>query len=351
MAKQKSKSKPRREFDIGAWVAKSNVLVEYKTSRGAAVVGKSEQVLESRAGKDLKGHVQLVFTSPPFPLNRKKKYGNLEGKEFKKWLRDYALKLRRLLTDDGSIVIEMGNAWEPGLPVMSTLAIETLLAFKKAADLHLCQEFIWYNPARLPTPAQWVTVERIRVKDAFTRLWWLSASPNPKADNRRVLTPYSGSMKSLLRTQKYNSGKRPSEHVIGAKSFLKNNGGAIPPNVLGLDGDDLTEAPSNLLIGGNTNGTDAYHQFCKSRGLILHPARMPMSLAKFFINLCTSEGDLVLDPFGGSNTTGAAAEELGRRWVTIEADQQYAAGGRGRFAKLASKVPPMAVQVSQPASA
>lgn len=348
VAKAKRKSKPRRQLDVGDWIGKHPKLeVEYATKKGAVVVGLSEAVLDSKAGKALTGQVQLVFSSPPFPLNRKKKYGNLEGREFKKWLRDYAKRLGRLLTDDGSIVIEMGNAWEPGLPVMSTLAIETLLAFKEAGKFHLCQEFIWFNTARLPTPAQWVTIERIRVKDAFTRLWWLSPTPNPKADNRRVLTPYSGSMKSLLRTQKYNSGTRPSEHKIGPKSFLKNNGGAIPPNVLDISSDDIAEFPSNLLVGGNTNGTDAYHVFCKTRGLTLHPARMPIALAKFFINLCTTEGDLVFDPFGGSNTTGAAAEELGRRWITIEAKKDYAASGRGRFPELAAKVPPRASTLTE----
>lgn len=321
-----------KPLDVSRWAASGRDLeVAYSTPLGAALVGKSENVLSSASGKKLRGRVQLVFTSPPFPLNRKKKYGNLSGVEFTEWLSNYAVKLCDLLTPDGSIVIEMGNAWQPGVPVMSTLAIETLLAFKKAAKLHLCQEFVWYNPARLPTPAQWVTVDRIRVKDAFTRLWWLSPSTHPKADNRRVLAPYSGSMKSLLRTQKYNSGKRPSEHVISPRSFLKDNGGAIPPNVLAIETEELHEAPGNILVGGNTNGTDAYHAYCRENGLTLHPARMPIALAKFFINLCTEPGDVVLDPFGGSNTTGAAANDLGRRWVTIEAEAKYADAGRGRF--------------------
>ncbi len=342
MADSKRVTTRSQTFDVQKWTkANPSIAVEYHTSRGAALVSKSEAVFSGAAGKALKGRVQLVFTSPPFPLNRKKKYGNLEGKEFKKWLRDFAPTLRELLTPDGSIVIEMGNAWQPRLPVMSTLAIETLLAFKNAADLYLCQEFIWYNPARLPTPAQWVTVNRMRVKDAFTRLWWLSPTPYPKADNKRVLAPYSGSMKSLLKKQKYNSGKRPSEHVINETSFLTDNGGAIPPNVLDIDNDEVVEFPNNLLVGANTNGTDAYHEFCKTRGLTLHPARMPTALAKFFINLCTDEEDLVLDPFGGSNTTGAAAESLKRRWISIEAEKNYAAAGRGRFPELAAQIPPI----------
>jgi DNA modification methylase len=62
-----------------------------------------------------------------------------------------------------------------------------------------------------------------------------------------------------------------------------------------------------------------------------HPARMQMGLASFFIEFLTKPGDLVLDPFGGSNTSGYAAEMLGRRWLSVEANEEYALGSRGRF--------------------
>jgi len=58
---------------------------------------------------------------------------------------------------------------------------------------------------------------------------------------------------------------------------------------------------------------------------------MPVELAAFFIEFLTDEGDLVLDPFGGSNTTGEAAERLSRRWLTVEVNAEYIAGARGRF--------------------
>jgi hypothetical protein len=307
--------------------------VEYSTALGASIVGRSEDLLCGAASQDLRGKVQLVFTSPPFPLNRKKKYGNLEGEEFKEWLRSYALPLRDTLTENGSIVLEMGNAWEPGAPVMSTLAIEALLDFKKEANLFLCQEFVWYNPAKLPTPAQWVTIERIRVKDSFTRLWWLSPTPKPKANNRNVLAPYSSSMKKLLKNGTYNAGRRPSQHLIGPTSFLSDNGGAIPPNVLVVrkEDDAQGEIPSNVLTGSNTGNGDAYDVYCRAHGVSRHPARMPREIPEFFVKLCTTEGDLVLDPFAGSNTTGAVAEELGRRWLAIEANRAYARPGAARF--------------------
>jgi site-specific DNA-methyltransferase (cytosine-N4-specific) len=317
-------------FRVPDWASQNDLKIAYKTGLGVSVVGKSEQVLGSAAGAPLQGKVQLVFTSPPFPLNRKKRYGNLEGEQFREWLVGYAKLLRSLLTEDGAIVMEMGNAWEPGLPVMSTLAMETLLDFKRAADLYLCQEFVWFNPARLPTPAAWVTVNRLRVKDAFTRVWWLSPTPYPKADNRRVLQPYSGSMKSLLERGSYNAGKRPSQHRIGETSFLKDHGGAIPPNVLELDPPPL----NNVLVEGNTNSFSDYRAYCKEAGIDPHPATMPVSLARFFVSMCTEQGDVVLDPFAGSNTTGVAAEQLGRQWVSIEASEPYADSGIGHFPQL-----------------
>lgn len=266
--------------------------------------------------RDLRRKVSLIFTSPPFPLNRKKKYGNLLGQEYLEWLAGLAPQLVRLLKPDGSIVIEVGNSWNPGEPTMSTLAMESLLEFKKRGDLHLCQQFVCHNPARLPSPAQWVNIERIRVKDSFTQVWWFSPSPRPDACNRRVLQEYSGAMKKLLRRGSYNAGTRPSQHDISEESFLRNNGGAIP---------------SNVLTFSNTTNREDYLDYCKDHGLAPHPARMPIGLAEFFVKFLTSPRNLVFDPFGGSNVTGAAAESLKRRWVAVEANHEYIRGSRGRF--------------------
>ncbi|OPY30977.1 MAG: putative methyltransferase [Methanocella sp. PtaU1.Bin125] len=286
----------------------------FTTEMGRSYLGLSENVLKGLS--EYNGKIQLILTSPPFPLKRKKKYGNLDGEKYVNWLANYANIFKEFLTPDGSIVIELGNAWNEGSPTMSTLPIESLLNFCKVGNYRLCQEFICYNPARLPTPAQWVTIERVRVKDAFTRLWWLSSTDYPKADNRNVLVEYSKDMKKLLYNKKYNAGKRPSEHVINDKSFLKDNRGAIAPNV---------------IISANTSSCDPYLKYCKANNINLHPCRMSTELAEFFIKFLTSEGDLVLDPFAGSNVVGAKSEELKRRWIAIEAQEEYIKGSLGRF--------------------
>jgi hypothetical protein len=302
----------------------------YRTPRGRLFVGKAEELLTGAGLDAYRGRVQLVFTSPPFPLLRKKKYGNLSGDAYATWLASLAEPLSKLLTPRGSIVIELGNGWNPGTPTVSTVGIKALLAFQEAANLHLCQEFICYNPARLPTPAEWVAVRRTRVKDAFTRVWWLSPIPDPKADNRRVLTEYSDAMKKLLKKGTYTGGKRPSEHQIGVGSFLTDNGGAIPPNVL-VAPEEPCE-PQAVLPIANTASMNGYHALCREKGLPRHPALMPEALVEFFVKFLTDENDLVLDPFAGSNTTGSVAERLGREWIGIEADESYAANSRVRFA-------------------
>ena len=305
----------------------------YRTDLGKYYIGKCEEVLSSLR---IKGKVQLILTSPPFPLNNKKKYGNLNGKEYLEWFTNLAEVFSKVLTPDGSIVIELGNAWEKDRPVQSLLHLNSLISFvnNEKANLRLCQEFICYNPARLPSPAQWVTINRIRTIDSFTHVWWMANSDYPKADNKKVLRPYSKSMKKLLETQTYNAGKRPSEHIISEKSFLTNHEGSISHNVLELesiDGSDDLRLPYSMFKISNTKSNDFYTRTCKERNIIPHPARMPLELASFFIKFLTDENDLVLDPFGGSNTTGFCAEKLNRHWISIEANQEYGEQSKIRF--------------------
>jgi hypothetical protein len=160
--------------------------VAYSTRLGRLIHGTAEEALSSETLRRYQGKIDLVFTSPPFPLNRKKKYGNLKGQEYIDWLAGFALKLRPYLKRRGSIVMEVGNAWEPGHPVMSTLSLRALLSFLDTGNFLLCQQFIYNNPSRLPGPAQWVTVERIRVKDSYSHLWWMSQMDRPKGFNKQV---------------------------------------------------------------------------------------------------------------------------------------------------------------------
>lgn len=288
----------------------------FSTKFGKAFNTTIEDFLRSSDGKSLEGKVQLIFTSPPFPLVVPKKYGNKIGEDYLNWMSNLTPRLSKLLKPNGSMVIEIGNAWDKGVPTMSTLPLRTLMAVADSADLKICQQFVWHNTAKLPGPATWVNVKRERVTDSFTHIWWYSPSEYPKASNRRVLQPYKDGMLNLLKTKKYNSGARASGHKISKTGFLGKNKGAIP---------------SSAILMANTAVDPKYSAWCAKKGISMHPARMPIGLADFFIKFLTTPGDLVLDPFGGSCTTGKSAETLKRQWICIEQNSEYLIGAKGRF--------------------
>lgn len=288
----------------------------FKTNKGQAINSSIEDFLKTKKGKSLIGKVDLIFTSPPYPLIVPKKYGNKQGQEYLNWISEISKGLTKLLSKKGSLVVEIGNAWVKGSPVMSTLPLETLIEISKSTDLKICQQFVWHNPGKLPGPATWVNVKRERITDSYTHIWWYSKTEHPKANNKKVLTPYTDAMLRLIKTKKYNSGERPSGHKISEKGFLSNNGGSIP---------------RSTLIYSNTGSDKKYRDWCISKKVPQHPARMPIDLAEFFIKFLTDKDDVVLDPFGGSCTTGKAAEILGRKWFCIEQRKEYLIGAKGRF--------------------
>ena len=258
--------------------------------------------------------VNLIMTSPPFGLVRKKTYGNEDAHRYCDWFRPFAEGFRRVLKDNGSLVIDIGGAWKPGTPTRSLYHFELLLMLCEEYGFHLCQEHYWWNPSKLPTPAEWVNVRRVRVKDAVNCIWWLSPSPWPKATNRRILAPYSASMRHLLRNG-YKAKLRPSGHDISNK-FNKDNGGSVPPN---------------LLAVANTESNGRYQEYCRKNDYPIHPARYPEELPEYFIRMLTDPGDLVVDPFAGSCVTGAVAEALNRKWVCCELEDEYLHGAVARF--------------------
>jgi site-specific DNA-methyltransferase (cytosine-N4-specific) len=264
--------------------------------------------------------VALVLTSPPFALRRQKAYGNVADSEYSDWFWPFAQEIHRILEPEGSFVLDLGGTWKRGSGTRSLYQYEVILRLSRL--FFLAQEFYWYNPSKLPTPAEWVTIKRTRVKDAVNTLWWLSKTESPRADNRRVLKPYSRSMHRLLR-EGYQTARRPSQHAIGPH-FRRDNGGAIPPN---------------LLEVANTRSQDHYIRRCRAAGLSIHPARFPHGVPDFFIRFLTEPGQLVVDPFAGSNMTGYIAEQLQRRWMSIEINADYVVGSQLRFVEVNAAQP------------
>jgi len=283
----------------------------FETENGVMYLDDSMDIMR---GHLKAGSVDLIMTSPPFGLVRKKEYGNVDADKYIEWFKPFAVEFLRILKPNGSLVIHIGGSWTVGLPTRSLYDYELVIMLCRELKFHLAQEFFWWNPSKLPTPAEWVTVRRIRVKDAVDHIWWLSPTPWPRASNRRVLQPYSESMRELLRNG-YKAKKRPSGHDISEK-FGKDNKASIPPN---------------LIAVANTESNSQYLRYCKEHGLEPNSARYPSAIPEFFVRMLTNPGDLVLDPFAGSCVTGEVCERLGRRWVCVEVVKEYLEGAVSRF--------------------
>jgi DNA modification methylase len=282
----------------------------YETEYGKAFLGDTLKIIKHFPNNS----INLVLTSPPFALTSQKEYGNKQEQDYVDWFLKFSSEFKRVMTNDGSFVVDLGGAYLPGHPTRSIYQYELLCRLVKEQNFFLAQEFFHYNPARLPAPAEWVNVRRIRVKDSVNLVWWLSKSEYPKADNKKVLRPYTEAMKTLLK-KGYVAKKRPSGHDITNK-FNKDHGGAIPPNVLEL---------------GNNESNSFYMLKCKESGMKPHPARFPKRFAEFFIKFLTDQDDTVFDPFAGSNTTGYVAELLQRKWISCELNEDYIKNSLIRF--------------------
>jgi len=284
----------------------------YRTRLGSAYLGDALELLRMLPDAS----VNLIMTSPPFALTCKKDYDNPPAEAYVDWFMRFVDEFRRVLADDGSMVIHIGGSWVRGEPRKNLYNFELLMELSK--KFVFIQDFYWYNPAKLPAPAEWVCRKRVRVKDAVDPIWWFAKTSNPKADNRRVLKPYSEDMKRIVEGKKtYKPKLRPSGHRISTW-FTRGGEGAIPPNI---------------IIASNTDSKSRYMELCRKYGIEPHPARYPPEIPEFFIKFLTERGDLVLDPFGGSNTTGWVAERLGRKWGCFEVCEEYLRGSMLRFSR------------------
>lgn len=291
--------------------------IGYETNFGQCICGDSLNLM----GQLEDASINLVITSPPFALQRKKAYGNEEQETYVDWLCEFGELVYKKLRDDGSFVIDIGGAYEKGEPSYSLYQFKTLIKLCDEIGFKLAQPFYWHNSSALPAPIEWVNKRKLRAKTSVNTIWWLCKNPRQcKADVTKVLVPYSSRMQRLINNPddyiKGDSVERPSGHVLKKSSWSKDNGGAIP---------------SNMLQFPNSESNSQYLRYCKSLKIKGHPARFPMALPEFFIKFLTDEGDLVVDIFGGSNTTGMTAEKLSRKWKSFELSKEYVANSVFRF--------------------
>ena len=242
------------------------VITIFTTEHGVALYGHAEDAV----GHINDNSVQLILTSPPYPLIREKEYGNVQADEYIEWFLGLAKDWPRKLTSTGSIVLNLADVWERGRPSLSLYQERLLLRLVDDLGLRLCARYAWLNPSKMPAPAEWVTVRKVRVKPSLEQVYWLSPHDHPYADNRQVLRPYSDSMKARLAAGGEKRANRPSGYQLAEGAFGADNGGSIP---------------DNLIVAAGTESNSTYIRACKEHGIPVHPARFPASVPEHFVRL------------------------------------------------------------------
>lgn len=96
----------------------------YTTTYGKIVHHDSAEYMAQAVADET---VDLIFTSPPFALLRKKDYGNVAEHEYLEWFEPFAQQFQRILKPTGSLVIDIGGSWIPGQPTRSLYHFELLI--------------------------------------------------------------------------------------------------------------------------------------------------------------------------------------------------------------------------------
>ena len=287
------------------------ILVVYETPEGQAVWAEAQ----TAAGSLSSGSLQLIFTSPPYPILKGRQYGTFTEADIINLIVNCAREWKRSLTDDGSIVLNFKDVWLPksqtGGAVRSLYQERLLLSLIDDVGLHFADRHFWKNPSHTPE-SSWVTVQRVRCNQDVESLLWLSKSPNPFADNRPVMVDAKQSTIDTYRLRAARALKGTLKLSTGP-STQKNNFEEQMEAV--SNGHTLKVIPRNLLELSNANNHAKLKEVLTKNGLPRHDAMMPVQLAEFFIRFLTSAGDTVYDPFLGSGTTALAAQNTGRKWL------------------------------------
>lgn len=290
-------------------------LVAFSTELGVALWA------DCSAFQSLQEPIMLILTSPPYPLSRPRTYGGPSVASYIDFICEALEPLVRRMTPEGSLTLNVTNdVFEPGSPARSLYRERLSIALHERLGLHAMDTLIWHNASKPPGPAAWASKKRVQLNVAWEPILWFAKDPmRVKADNRRVLLPHTPRHQQLIdRAGETRNGVfGDGAYRIRPGAFGSQTEGRIPRNV--------------LPYGHRCKDQDRYRAYARERGLPVHAAAMPLALASFLVQWLTAPGDLVVDPFGGTVTSGRAAEVNGRRWVVTEKFLQYLLGAAGRF--------------------
>ncbi len=226
--------------------------------------------------------VRLVYIDPPFATKQdfsnkdSKAYSDkLAGAEFLEWLRKRLILLREVLADDGSIYVHLD--WHKAHYVK-------VLMDEIFGEGNFCNEIVWYY-------RRWNIAGKYFARNHDTIFWYTK-----------------------------NKGNHVFNQMYIPKSEKSSAQGKAWKSVIGEDGKRRsiqTDEKTKGVPMPDTWEISMINPVAKER--IGYPTQKPEKLLERIIKSSSNNGDLILDCFGGSGTTAAVAEKLGRRWITVDA--------------------------------
>ncbi len=304
------------------------ILMVFETANGEAIWADAV----TAAGHLQDSSLNLIFSSPPYPILSGRSYGAFTDAELIELIVRCARDWKRALKDDGSLILNFRDVWQKGSPTRSLYQERLLLALCDDLKYHFVDRFIWKNPSHTPE-SPWVTIKKVRTNLDAESLFALSRTPNPKWDVRRVLVDAKPSTVSTYLRRYARGVTGTTTGPSGQNTNFEEQMAAVAA------GQTLKVIPRNVLEFSNADTKKVWRQALEKAGLPRHDAPMPLGLAEFFVKLTTEVGDLIYDPFGGSCTTGLAAENTGRRWMASDRSLAHILGAALRFPEAQVALP------------
>jgi len=258
-----------------------------RTRHGRLLLGDCLRLLK----KQRSCSVDLIVTSPPYGDNRKTTYSGVRATEYVQWFLPIAEQMKRVLKDDGSLVLNLKERVTNG--ERGTYVLELILALRAQGWLWT-EEYIWHK--KNSYPGKWPN----RFRDAWERCLHFTKQRHFQMYQDEVKVPLGSWAETRLATSRpYDQVRQQSK--VGSPFSKKVSNWVGRSHVY----------PTNVLVLATES---------RNRG---HSAAFPIALPEHFIRLFTKTNDLVLDPFMGSGTTAIASIKLQRRYVGIEISRTY----------------------------
>lgn len=251
----------------------------YKNEEFTLIKGNSFRVLKQIAPKS----IDMIFADPPYFLSG----GGIScscGKQ---------------------VSVNKGD-WDKSLEIKERLAYHRKW-IRECREVLKDNGTIWISATLHSVYAIGVALE-MEGFSIINNIIWQKTNPAPNLACRC----FTHSTETVIWARKQLTPKKKGNHTFNYSLMKEENGGKQMKDVWQFE-----DAEPEFYISSCTPKSE------KKEGK--HPTQKPLGLLKRIIEASTNEGDLILDPFNGSGTTGIAAKILNRKYIGIEQEEDYLA--------------------------